>query len=366
MGAEMKIGLLGAGHIGRAIARLLGTTGNYQVVAIDQSEAALDILQKESGASIARVQGGDEASLREALQGCETIVNALPWQFAQSAAQTARAMNAHYFDLTEDVAATEAIKAIAHGAQTLFMPQCGLAPGFVGLVARDLAGRFESVESLKLRVGALPQFPDNALKYNITWSVDGLVNEYLRPCPAVRHGQKIDLQPLEGLETLAVDGVEYEAFNTSGGLGDIAEGLAGMAQSIDYKTMRYPGHCEKMRFLIHDLRLGENPDALKAILLNAVPSTEQDVVVVSVSATGVKDGVFRKEVFARKIKAQSVAGVPMTAIQLTTAGSICVAVDLLREGKLAGAGFASQSRVPLDDFLGNFFGQLIFAGDSSR
>ena len=137
----------------------------------------------------------------------------------------AREAGCHYFDLTEDVAATRAIKQLAEGASTAFMPQCGLAPGFIGIVAHHLAQGFDTLHEVKMRVGALPAFPTNALKYNLTWSVDGLINEYCHPCEAIRGGKNIEVLPLEGLEHFSLDGTEYEAFNTSGGLGTLCETL---------------------------------------------------------------------------------------------------------------------------------------------
>src|SRR5690606_12924779 len=108
-------------------------------------------------------------------------VSALPFFLNVPVARAAREAGLHYFDLTEDVETTRQVMQIAAGARTAFMPQCGLAPGFVSIAAYDLARRFDSVETVRMRVGALPQFPTNALNYNLTWSTDGLINEYCNP-----------------------------------------------------------------------------------------------------------------------------------------------------------------------------------------
>jgi saccharopine dehydrogenase-like NADP-dependent oxidoreductase len=353
----MKVVVLGAGQIGRAICRLLSMNAEFDVRVVDLSEEALAQAAPFAKETM-RLPDASGASLRLAASGREAVVNALPWQFARVAAEAAVDMGAHYFDLTEDVEATTAIKAVARGARTLLMPQCGLAPGFIGMAGRALAEGMERVESLRLRVGALPQRPSNALKYNITWSVDGLVNEYCRPCPAVRDGKPTLLEPLEGLERLSVDGVEYEAFNTSGGLGDLESGLLGLAENIDYKTMRYPGHRDLMAFLLKDLRLGEDQAAARALLARAIPATEEDLVVVFAAARGLAGGRLVERTHARVVMAKKIAGSTMTAIQLTTASSICASLDLLREGKGPSSGFASQNQTRLDDFLANRFGQL--------
>ena len=173
----MKIALLGAGHIGQTIARLLSASGDYTVTVVDRSAAALAALAQDDVAT-AQVDTAHGAALLSTLRGQDAVVNALPYHLATLAATAAREADCHYFDLTEDVAATRTIQQLAEGARTAFMPQCGLAPGFIGIVAHHLAKSFDSVIEVKMRVGALPAFPTNALKYNLTWSVDGLINEY--------------------------------------------------------------------------------------------------------------------------------------------------------------------------------------------
>jgi saccharopine dehydrogenase-like NADP-dependent oxidoreductase len=208
-----------------------------------------------------------------------------------------------------------------------------------------------------MRVGALPAFPTNALKYNLTWSVDGLINEYCHPCEAIRDGQPIEVLPLEGLEHFSLDGTEYEAFNTSGGLGTLCETLAGRVRTLDYKSVRYPGHRELMRVLLEELQLKHDVENLKTILRRAVPSTMQDVVLVFVTVSGLKRGALVQEVFARKIFADRAEAAPLSAIQITTAAGLCTALDLFREGRLPQQGFVRQEQVALPDFLANRFGR---------
>jgi saccharopine dehydrogenase-like NADP-dependent oxidoreductase len=236
------------------------------------------------------------------------------------------------------------------------MPQCGLAPGFIGIVAHHLARSFDSLQDVKMRVGALPAFPTNALKYNLTWSVDGLINEYCHPCEAISDGQLINALPLEGLEHFSLDGTEYEAFNTSGGLGTLCETLQGKVRNLDYKTVRYPGHRNLMQFLLGDLQLKGDQELLKGVMRRSMPATMQDVVLVFVTVSGMKNGSLLQEVFARKIFADRNERHPLSAIQITTAAGICAAVDLFREGKLPQRGFIRQEQVELPAFLANRFG----------
>jgi len=351
----MRIALLGAGHIGQTIAHLLADTGDYQVSVFDKN---LETLARISGKGITtrQVDTEDGTALLAALAGHDTVVNALPYHLAVATASVARQAGCHYFDLTEDVAATRAIKALAQDAPTVFMPQCGLAPGFIGIVAHHLAQGFDSLQDVKMRVGALPAFPTNALKYNLTWSVDGLINEYCHPCEAIRDGQRLDVLPLEGLEHFSLDGTEYEAFNTSGGLGTLCETLEGRVRTLDYKSVRYPGHCSLMKMLLEDLQLKDDQATLKGILRKSVPGTMQDVVLVFVTVSGMRHGHLVQEVFARKIFADRSEAAPLSAIQITTAAGICAAVDLFREGQLPARGFVRQEQVELPAFLANRFG----------
>jgi saccharopine dehydrogenase-like NADP-dependent oxidoreductase len=351
----MKIALLGAGHIGQTIARLLAASGDYRVTVVDKSEAALQRLVGP-GITTRVADSDDHAALLAAMRGHDTVINALPYHLALTAATLAKEAGCHYFDLTEDVAATRAIKQLAVGARTAFMPQCGLAPGFIGIVAQHLSQGFDTLHDVKMRVGALPAFPTNALKYNLTWSVDGLINEYCHPCEAIRNGQNIDVLALEGLEHFSLDGTEYEAFNTSGGLGTLCETLAGRVRNLDYKSVRYPGHQALMKMLLEDLQLRDDQQTLKDILRRSVPGTMQDVVLVFVTVSGLRGGSLVQEVFARKIFADRSESAPLSAIQITTAAGICAAVDLFREGRLPQRGFIRQEQVELPAFLANRFG----------
>ena len=351
----MRITLLGAGNIVQTIAGLLSSSTDYEVTVVDRSAAALAKLAGQP--LVTRVADTGEASaLLKVLRGQDAVINALPYHLALLAATTSLQAGCHYFDLTEDVTATRAIKALAEGAATAFMPQCGLAPGFIGIVAHHLAKSFDRLHEVKMRVGALPAFPTNSLKYNLTWSVDGLINEYCHPCEAIRDGKNIEVLALEGLEHFSLDGTEYEAFNTSGGLGTLCETWAGRVQSLDYKSVRYPGHRNLMKMLLEELQLNKDTETLKDIMRKSIPSTMQDVVLVFVTVSGQRGGGLVQEVFARKIFADRNESAPLSAIQITTAAGICAVVDLFREGRLPQRGFVRQEQVELPAFLANRYG----------
>lgn len=350
--------VLGAGKIGAMIADLLVETGDYAVTVGDSVRAQLDRLHTRLPVETVEIDVADRGALDGALAGRFAVLSAVPYYLTVGIAEAARDAGVHYLDLTEDVASTRSIKQLAEGARTALIPQCGLAPGFISIVAHDLARRFETLDSVRMRVGALPQFPSNALNYNLTWSTDGVINEYCEPCEAIVNGALREVTPLEGLEEFSLDGVKYEAFNTSGGLGTLCETLAGKVRTLDYRTVRYPGHCAIMRALLNDLRLRDRRGLLKDILEHAVPATLQDVVIVFVTVSGHKGGGIVQESYANKVYGRTVGGVPRSAIQLTTAAGICTVLDLLADGHAPDNGFVRQEDVPLDAFLANRFGRV--------
>ena len=361
-GVSKGVTILGAGKIGWAIALLLLERGSgYAVRVADQNHDRLAALA-ELGCETLVVDVADESSLVAALQGRWAVLNALPFSQAVRVSRLAASLGVHYFDLTEDVRSTQAIRALAQDASSVLMPQCGLAPGFIGVVGHDLAQRFDPLLDLHLRVGALPRFPTGALRYNLTWSTEGLINQCIQPCEALVEGRRVEIPALEGLETFALDGVSYEAFNTSGGLGTLTHSLEGRARNLDYKAVRYPGHCAILRLLIDELRLRERPALLKDILETAIPATEQDVVVICASAHGRRAGRLLQQSYAARILGAEVGGHRLSAIQLTTASAICTALDLVSSGRLPQTGFVAQEQMALPDFLANRFGSVFEAG----
>ena len=196
----------------------------------------------------------------------------------------------HYFDLTEDVPTTQAIIELSKTSRGLMAPQCGLAPGFVGIVGAAQVAAFEECRSLRLRVGALPQNPTGLMGYAFNWSPEGVVNEYLNDCEVIEDGVRKMVSSMEWIETLYVEGVMLEAFTTSGGLGTICETFHGKVANVDYKTMRYPGHMRLMNFFFHELLMRERRELAGEILTNAKPPVNDDVVYVHVSSEGTLDG----------------------------------------------------------------------------
>jgi len=351
-----KILLLGAGKIGAAATEMLCGTGDYDVLVADRDEAAVAEAGGHPCATGKVIDVEHHDALVRVMRGRDVVISALPYYLDVRVAEAACETGLSYFDLTEDVETTHAIRAIAQRADGAFMPQCGLAPGFISIVAADLTRSFDTLETVRMRVGALPLYPTNALNYNLTWSTDGLINEYCNPCEAIHGGERIDVMALQGIEQFSLDGVTYEAFNTSGGLGTLCDTLDGKVRELNYKTVRYPGHCDYMKLLVNDLRLGDRRALFRDVLETAIPMTLQDVVLVFATVTGRREGRLMQESYANKIYSRDIGGRRWSAIQVTTAAGVCAVVDLVREGVLPAKGFLRQEDVPLDAFLANRFG----------
>ena len=360
MSASLRhITVLGAGKIGFALALLLQRSGSYAVRVADRDADRLALVAALGCETLLLDQESDASA---AIDGQYAVLNALPFQYAYAMAQQCAQRGVHYFDLTEDVENTQAIRRLGADARSVLMPQCGLAPGFIGIVGNDLAKRFDRVLDVKMRVGALPRYPSNALRYNLTWSTDGLINEYCNPCEAIVEGEKTNVLALEGLETFVLDGVEYEAFNTSGGLGTLPDTLLGRARGVDYKSIRYPGHRQILKLLLDDLRLRDRRDLLKEIFENALPATEQDVIVILASATGYQGSRLSESTYTARILGDTIDGHVLSAIQLTTACGMCAALDLVADGQLPQSGFIGQETIGFDAFIQNRFGRVYGGG----
>jgi saccharopine dehydrogenase-like NADP-dependent oxidoreductase len=363
--------VLGAGKIGALITGLLAECGDYRVQLADAVEGAAAGVAEAHGLDSSRAftfDASNEQQLTEHVRKNKpvAVISGLPFYCNVAVAKVARAENLHYFDLTEDVAVTNSVRSLAKGAATAFVPQCGLAPGFISIAANELIKHFDKLRSVKLRVGALPQHPNNVLKYSLTWSTDGLINEYGNPCQSIVEGKEINVLPLEGLEEIEIDGTLYEAFNTSGGLGSLGETYGGRVNTMNYKTIRYPGHCEQMRLLMNGLKLNRDRATLKRILENSVPQTLQDVVIIYAAVTGMQDGEFREENYVNKVYPEVVSGRLWSAIQITTAAGVCSVMDIVLSSQPSRSGFIAQEEFGLQEILGNRFGEYYEHGGSNQ
>jgi saccharopine dehydrogenase-like NADP-dependent oxidoreductase len=288
----------------------------------------------------------------------------MPYNLNLPIAREACQSGIHYFDLTEDVATTAAIREMARDSRSVLAPQCGLAPGFIGIVGMDLAKRFTKLRDIELRVGALPRYPNGLMGYSFTWSPAGVVNEYINDAEVIHNGVRKMVPSLEGIEMINIEGQEFEAFITSGGLGTMCETLQGKLDTLNYKTIRYPGHCSLMRFMLYELCLKDKRELIEQILTEAKPPVQQDVVYVYAVVEGWKDNRLEREEFYKAYHPIEIDGQHWRAISWTTAASIASVVEMVADGVLPDKGFIRQEDILLKEFLqtqnGAFFNQVTF------
>jgi saccharopine dehydrogenase-like NADP-dependent oxidoreductase len=310
--------------------------------------------------SVKRLDVQRRTGLAAFVKRCDAIVSALPYYLNREIIETCARARVAYFDLTEDIPTTTLVRAAARKTKGVtFIPQCGLAPGAINIVGGALAASLDSVRSVEMRVGALPVTAGNQMKYYLSWSTAGLINEYCQLGEALHGGKRIATLPLDGVERLTIDGVEYEAFNTAGGVATMCETFEGRVGELNYKTIRYPGHRDLMKFLLQDLNLAGQQELLRQIFDQEVPLTEHDVVVFYVSAVGTSGGELVQRSFVKKIRGGTVEGRQLSAIQLSTAAGIVAVLELFARGAVAKS-FVRQESITFDEFLSTQWGGRVY------
>jgi saccharopine dehydrogenase-like NADP-dependent oxidoreductase len=355
----MKIGIVGAGKVGGTIATLLESCRFCRSVALADTRTGID-LRGLKKAKFHRVDVTRAPQLAAFIRDADAVVSAAPYFLNKDIARACAKAGVSYFDLTEDVETTGYIRRLAEKSTATFMPQCGLAPGAINIVGGSLAASLHAVRLCEMRVGALPGNASNQMKYYLSWSTAGLINEYCQVGEALYGGRRVTTMPLDGVERITIDGTEYEAFNTSGGVATMCQTFAGRVGDLNYKTMRYPGHRDLMKFLLQDLNLAPRQELVTQIFDQEVPLTESDVVVFYVSVVGNEaGGGLKQRSFIKKMHGATIHGRKLNAIQLTTAAGITGVLELFAHGRL-GPGFVKQESVALKDFLGTKWGGHVY------
>ena len=363
---DIHIGLLGAGKIGTAIYNLLVASGSgYDITVGDQnvvnSITTCDFHRLELHPDYTK----ECLELDKFVKGKTLIINALPYQLNPIVYKYCVKHNVPYFDLSEDEFLDEWIERKEYLSPTrtgipFTMPHCGLAPGLSTVIANDLMKDFGAVHNLKIRVGALSQHSSNKLKYHTSWSSDGLVNEYKGNCQVVDGGEYAEVPALCGHEKLTINGHDYEAFNTSGGIGTFAKTLAEQDKSCiyaDYKTIRRIGHLDYIDFLFNDLRLKN--DMLVDIFRNHVTQTTKDCVIIFIEVNGTNKILgYTGKIYTKTFYPDIIHGRPYTAIEMTTAVGLLAMVELFLNKKLPQEGYVKQESVDWKDVLSTKYGWI--------
>lgn len=352
--------VIGIGKVGSLVGILLKDAG-FEVTGFDRA-----VPQRELPYPVETGDVTNKDEMKKVLSRFDAVVSCLPYDLNIDLAQVAFDIGIHYFDLTEDVPTTNFIRGLAEKSKGVMVPQCGLAPGYIGIVGSDLASQFETIRSIELRVGALPQNPKGKLGYAFNWSPEGVVNEYINDCEVIHQGKRKMVPALEGLDSIYIDGQHLEAFTTSGGLGTMCETFDGRVKELNYKTMRYPGHCDMMRFFFHELHMDERRDAAGEILINAKPPVNDDVVYFHASVEGKRRGQEWREEFVEAYYPQVINGEEWRAISWTTSASVASVVEMVRDGTLPQQGFIKQEDIPLDKFFSTVNGGLFLLDEGAE
>lgn len=348
-----KILVVGLGKVGSLVGVLL--SDNFEVNGLDKNNPHYDF---EMPFEVIQGDVNDVSYIRTMLKSFDAVVSALPYFLNKNLAQIAYDLGIHYFDLTEDVETTQFIQELSKTSKSVMAPQCGLAPGFIGIVGSDLTHQYTRLRDIELRVGALPRYPNGLLAYSFTWSPAGVINEYINDAEVIHNGKKKSVSSLDGLEYINIEGQEFEAFSTSGGLGTMCDTFEGRVDTLNYKTIRYPGHGKLMKFLMYELILKENKSQLEEILKNAKPPVDEDVVYVYAVVEGWKKKKLYRSEYFNAFYPKQIQGQVWRAISWTTAASLVAVIELVAKGVLPYKGFIKQEEIPFHEFLKTQSGQL--------
>ena len=350
---------LGLGKVGTLVAVLLSK--KYNITGLDRQkphykfDLPFDVVEGDVT---------DLEFMEKIISENDAVISALPYFLNKEVAKIAHDKGVHYFDLTEDVETTNYIRELSKTATSVMAPQCGLAPGFIGIIGAHLTKGFTKLRDIELRVGALPKYPNGLLAYSFTWSPAGVINEYINDAEAIHNGKRKMMRSLDGLEYINIGGREFEAFTTSGGLGTMCETYEGKVDTLNYKTIRYPGHGKLMKFLIQELILKDDKKLLSKILENAKPPVKEDVVYIYAVVEGWQEEKLLRNEYFKEFSPLNIEGKQWRAISWTTAASIAAVVEMVDNGSLPSKGFIKQEEIPYETFMETDNGKLYENADA--
>lgn len=368
----MKALVLGSGMMGTAIAFDLLKREGSEVTLFDSRTAGLDLAADRF--KKLKVRGNIDFRLGDvtnrdhclkAMRGKDVTVSAVPYFFNESLAKLAVRAGTNFCDLGGNWLVVEkelSLHAKAKKAGVTIVPDCGLAPGLVNVLVAHGLRRFERVDEVHLRVGGLPQKPRPPLNYSLFFSPEGLINEYVEKVKVIRNGKVIELEPMAELETVELPPLgTLEAFLTSGGTSTLIDTLKGKVRELDYKTIRYPGHCEKFKFLIdlgltssesHDvggMSVGPRQVLIK-LLEQKLGWGKEDIVLVMATLIGTVQG--ERKTLRYDIIDYYDAKTGMTAMMRTTGYSTAIVAGMLADGIVETKGaLPIETCVPPDIFM---------------
>jgi lysine 6-dehydrogenase len=355
----MKLAVIGAGLMGQAaLYDLAQVEGIDQLAVFDiVKDRALDVSRRFTGgrAEARQLDASREDQVAAALKGFDAAVACTTYQHNAGLTRAAITAGCHLVDLggNNDVVSEQLkLSPEAVKAGIIAIPDCGLAPGMVSLMVADGVERLDQVKAARIRVGGLPQSPRPPLNYQIVFSVEGLINEYWEPCLILEGGRRQTVNPMTGLEKLEFDGIgELEAFSTSGGSSTLPDTYENKIDFLDYKTIRYPGHCILVRAML-ELGLASRkpveidgqpvePRAIfRSVLSRALGFNDVDMVLVRVIVEGEKDGKPRTITYEIVDRQDSKTG--LSAMMRCTAFPAAIIAHLAASGQITARGVLPQ------------------------
>jgi lysine 6-dehydrogenase len=367
----MKILVLGSGRMGLGAAfDLAHNSDDVQAVTVADldMERALSVVAavKSNRVKPAQIDVADDRAVLELMRGHDAAISCVTYFHNVRLARAAVEARVNFCDLggNNSVVAEElALDEAARRAGINIIPDCGLAPGMVSVLVAHGAQAFEELEEIHIRVGGLPLNPRLPLNYQIVFSVEGLINEYVERARVIRSGKIVEIDSMTEIERLQFPAPfdEMEAFQTSGGTSTLPETFLGRVRELDYKTIRYPGHCEQFKLLI-DLGLATSEEidvddvpvrprrVLGEMLLRHLPADEPDAVLIRVEFQGTAKG--KRQRLRYDIIDRYDERTGLSAMMRTTAFPASIIAQMMARGEIKEKGAIPQERaVPPEKFV---------------
>lgn len=357
----MKILVLGAGRMGHgAVFDLVHNSPAVERVTVaDFDLAKAEAVAASVGGNVTarQIDASNYDDIVELFRGHDSVISCVNYWYNVSLSKAAIETGANFCDLGGNnyiVDEQLALDAEAKAAEINIIPDCGLAPGMVSILAMHGAARFDSVDEIHIRVGGLPQQPQPPLNYQLVFSVEGLINEYIEVARVIRDGKIVEVDSMTELESLEFEGFPpLEAFQTSGGTSTLPDTFLGNIKELDYKTIRYAGHCDKFKTMI-DLGLCSSEEMVVDfqkvkprrvfgdLLQKHLPADGPDYVLVRVDFVGSKNGEMKKLRYDIVDKLDEQTG--MSAMMRTTAFPASIIAQMMASGDVVSRGATPQEK----------------------
>jgi len=358
----MKILVLGAGRMGHgAVYDLVYNSPDVESVTVADFhfEKAAEVAEKigSDKVSAKQIDCSDYEAVVELMRGHDSVISCVNYWYNVSLSKAALETKANFCDLGGNNYVVDeqlALDTEAKNAEINIIPDCGLAPGMVSVLAMHGANRFDEIEEIHIRVGGLPQQPKTLLQYQLVFSVEGLINEYIEVARVIRNGEIKEVESMTEIESLEFDDFPpLEAFQTSGGTSTLPDTFLGKIKELDYKTIRYAGHCEKFKTMI-DLGLCSSEEivadfvkikprkVLGELLTKHLPADEPDYVLVRLEFVGKKDGVTKRLRYDIVDKQDEATG--LSAMMRTTAFPASIIAQMMARDEVNMRGATPQEK----------------------